>query len=60
MGGMLALGDLHADGDLAAARRLLLEAVPRDAAQARERDRIVAGSTPIPATRTCARTSPGT
>ena len=42
MGGVLALGDLRADGDLAAARRSLLEAVPRDAAQARERDRIVA------------------
>jgi len=42
MGRLLALDELRADGDLAAARRILVEAEPRDERQARERDRIVA------------------
>jgi 8-oxo-dGTP pyrophosphatase MutT (NUDIX family) len=39
---LLRLHELHADGDLAVARGILVEAEPRDERQAAERDRIVA------------------
>ncbi len=50
MAKLLSLDELRADGDLAAARRILVECDPRDDDQARERDRIVAWIDAHPAT----------